>query len=286
MKLIRSLYIFLSVIILSLSGYAQERTNFDSTNVQGMRQDSVFKFASFIPGHYSSMDIDVLDNIYLLTEGNRLKKIKANGDSTAVFNDVKKYGNPTMIDVSNPLKTLVYYKGFSTVVVLDRFLTFLNSINLRKENIFRVQTLATSYDNNIWIFDEQDLKLKKIDYDGKVLSETSDMRQIFDEVPQPMQITDRDNLVYLYDPNKGFFIFDYYGSYKNTLPFLKWEHVAVSKNTLMGFIGNTFYSYELNSLTLKSYKLPSFFTGYDDIKAMNGRVYLLKKNGVEVYSIL
>ena len=286
MKLIRSLYIFFSVMILSLFGYAQERTNFDSTNVQGVRQDSVFKFASFIPGHYSSVDIDVLDNIYLLTEGNRLKKIKANGDSAGVFNDVKKYGNPSMIDVSNPLKTLVYYKGFSTVVVLDRFLTFLNSINLRKENIFRVQTLATSYDNNIWIFDEQDLKLKKIDYDGKVLSETSDMRQIFDEVPQPIQITDRDNLVYLYDPNKGFFIFDYYGSYKNTLPFLKWEHVAVSKNTLTGFIGNTFYSYELNSLTLKSYKLPSFFTDYDDIKAMNGRVYLLKKNGVEVYSIL
>lgn len=274
------------MIVFSLSVCAQERTNFDSTNVQGVRQDSVFKYVSFIPGHYSSVDIDVLDNIYLMTERNTLKKIKPNGDSTGVFNDVKKYGNPTMIDVSNPLKTLVYYKGFATVVVLDRFITFLNSINLRKENIFRVQTLATSYDNNIWIFDEGDLKLKKIDYDGKVLSETSDMRQIFDEVPQPTQITDRDNLVYLYDPNKGFFIFDYYGSYKNTLPFLKWEHTAVSKGMIMGFIGNTFYSYELNSLTLKSYKLPAFFKDYDDIKAMNGRVYLLKKNGVEVYSIL
>lgn len=273
-------------MILSLGVCAQERTNFDSTNVQGVRQDSVFKYVSYIPGHYSSIDIDVLDNIYLMTERNTLKKIKPNGDSTGVFNDVKKYGNPTMIDVTNPLKTLVYYKGFATVVVLDRFITFLNSINLRKENIFRVQTLATSYDNNIWIFDEGDLKLKKIDYDGKVLSETSDMRQIFDEVPQPTQITDRDNLVYLYDPNKGFFIFDYYGSYKNTLPFLKWEHTAVSKNMLMGFIGNTFYSYELNSLRLKSYKLPAFFKDYDDIKAMNGRVYLLKKNGVEVYSIL
>ena len=54
----------------------------------------------------------------------------------------------------------------------------------------------------------------------------------------------------------------------------------------MGFTGDTFYSYEINSFNLKSYKLPDIFKDYIDIKTMNGKIYLLKKTGVEIYDLL
>ena len=272
--------------VLCFNATAQNITITDSINVQGIKTDSTFKYLKIIPGSYSYLDVDVLDNIYLITEKNQLKKIRANGDSLAVFNDVKKYGNPTLLDVSNPLKVLLYYKNFSTVIFLDRFLAVRNTINFRNQNIFKVKTLATSYDNNIWIFDEQNISLKKINDEGKVLSETLDLRQLFDTVPSPGQITDKNNFVYLYDENRGFYIFDYYGSFKNNLPFLNWKNIAVYGNKIMGFKGDTFYSYEINSLNLKSYKLPVFFKDYIDIKTMNGKVYLLKKTGVEIYDLL
>ncbi len=251
-----------------------------------LKSDSNFTYSHFIAGNFSYMDIDVLGNLYLISNDNQLKKLKANGDSVAIFNDVKKYGNPTLIDVSNPLKILLYYKSYSTVVILDRFLSLRNSINFRKGNIFKAKTIATSYDNNIWLFDEQDYKLKKIKDDGTLLSETNDWRQIFDEVPNLTEMIDRDGAVYLHDIQKGFYVFDYYGSLKNNLPFKNWLHVAVANNKIMGFENNSLQSYELNTLTLKSYTLPSFFKDYIDIKAMNGKVYLLKKNGIEVYKIL
>ncbi len=265
---------------------AQQISIVDSTNVQGIKSDSTFKFYKTIPGFYSYLDVDVLGNIYLITEKNLLKKIKPNGDSIAVFNDVKKFGNPTLLDVSNPLKVLLYYKNFSTVVILDRFLAVRNTINFRNQNIFKIKTLANSYDNNIWIFDEQNVALKKINDEGSVISETLDLRQLFDSVPTPTQISDRNNFVYLYDEEKGFYIFDYYGSFKNNLPFLKWKHIAVYGNKLMGFVGDTFYSYDLNSFNLKNYSLPVFFKDYIDIKTMNGKIYLLKKEGVEIYDLL
>ena len=115
-----------------------------------------------------------------------------------------------------------------------------NTINFRNQNIFKVKTLANSYDNNIWIFDEQNVSLKKINDEGNVLSETLDLRQLFDTVPSPTQIIDKSNFVYLYDESRGFYIFDYYGSFKNNLPFLNWQHIAVYKNKLMGFIDDTF----------------------------------------------
>ena len=175
------------------------------------------------------MNVDILDNIYLITPGNQLKKLNSKGDSVAIFNDVKKYGNPSYIDVSNPLKILVYYKNFSTVVILDRLLVFRNSINLRKQNIFSVQAVATSYDNNIWLFDEQDFRIKKIDEEGKIIQESTDMRLLIDTVPSPSQIIDHDNTVYLYDEKRGFYIFDYYGALKNNLPFLHWKNTAGKK---------------------------------------------------------
>ncbi|MFC4263242.1 hypothetical protein ACFOWM_10160 [Ferruginibacter yonginensis] len=248
--------------------------------------DSVFKFEKLIAGQFTMAEVDILDNIYLFTKDKQLKKLKPNGDSAAVFNDVKQYGNPSYIDVSNPLKILVYYKNFTTVVVLDRFLSFRNSINFRNNNIFSVKAITTSYDNNIWIFDDQDFKLKKIADDGSTMSATNDWRQIFDETPIPTKIIDKDNFVYLYDAEKGFYIFDYYGTFKNNLPFLHWQQIAINNKQIIGFVKDTLYTYALQSLNLKSYQLPTFMQGYISIKAINGKLYLLKKEGLYIYSIL
>jgi hypothetical protein len=249
------------------------------------QSDSAFSFLKIIKGKYTSFTVDNLDNIYLITATNQLKKINGNGDSAGVFNDVKRFGTLTAIDVTNPLKILLYYKNFATVVVLDRFLNTRNTINFRKQNIFSVQSITTSYDNNIWLFDEQDYKLKKIDDDGRLLQETTDFRMLFDSVPSPINLVDKDNFVYLYDTAKGFYIFDYYGAFKNRLPFLNWSNVAVSAKNMYGFSNSKLYSYELQSLTLKEYQLPGFFAGYTAIKAANGKLYLLKDDGVYIYQV-
>lgn len=249
------------------------------------QSDSSFQFLKTIKGDFTYFNVDNLDNVYLLNKNYQLKKIKENGDSFAVFNDVKKYGNPDFIDVTNPLKTLLYYKNFSTIVTLDRLLAPRNTINLRKQNIFYVNNVTLSYDNFIWIFDEEEFKLKKIDEEGKVLLATTDWRMLFDTVPAPARIIDRDNFVYLYDPAKGFYIFDYYGGFKGKLAFLNWTNVEVNGTNMYGFEKNKLYSYTLKSLQLKEYKLPSFFGKYEAIKAMNGKVYLLNDKGVDIYQI-
>ncbi len=271
MKSIIKYILLLSSCVIAASAKAQE--------------DSVFKFVKTIPGNFTYFAVDNLDNLYLVNQNNQLKKLNSRGDSLSVFNDVKRYGKLYSIDVTNPLKVLLYYKAFSTVVVLDRMLNSRNTIDFRKQNIFRVKALATSYDNNIWIFDEQDLKLKKIDEQGKVLQETVDCRQLFDSVPSPEQIIDRDNFVYLYDPAKGFYIFDYYGAFKNKLGFTGWENTDAAGKVVYGFTSKKFLSYQLSTLSLKEYLLPRFFGKYSSIKAVNGMVYLLKENGLDIYTI-
>src|SRR6478609_378459 len=150
------------IFILSISAEAQN--------------ESPHKLIQMIKGDVVDFAVDNLDNVYVLASTDQLKKYNASGDSVAVFNNVKKFGKISTIDVSNPLKVLLYYKDFSTIVVLDRLLAIRNTIDLRQQNIFQVNAIGQSYDNNIWLYDEGDSKLKKIDDNGKVLLETADFR--------------------------------------------------------------------------------------------------------------
>lgn len=124
--------------------------------------DSSFQHIKTIKGDITSFTVDNLDNIYILNSSDQLKKLDADGDSIGVYNDVRKFGKVSYIDVSNPLRVMLYYKDFSTVVVLDRLLNIRNSIDLRQQNIFQVQALSLSYDNKIWLYDEMENKLKKL----------------------------------------------------------------------------------------------------------------------------
>ena len=45
------------------------------------------------------------------------------------------------------------------------------------------------------------------------------------------------------------------------------------------------YSYNILTTEQKEYALPSFIKDYQFIEVMNGKLYLLKENGVEIYQL-
>jgi hypothetical protein len=227
--------------------------------------------------------VDQLGNVYLLLTNGRLKKVSDKGDSIAVFNEVRRYGKVYAIDVSNPLKVLLYYKEFGTVVVLDRFLNIRTTIDLRKLRLFQVSMIAQSYDNNIWVFDELDSRLKKIGDDGRLIDQFNDFRMIFDSVPRPQFMVDHNKSLYLYDPTKGVYIFDYYGAFRNRVTFTGWTDFTVINKTIYGRDSSHFFSYEPGTLKLTAYPLPSSFHNSPRIIIMPGSLYVLRSNGLQVY---
>ena len=248
------------------------------------QSDSSFRTVRTIQGDIIAFTVDNLDNIYLLSSTNQVKKLNAKGDSVAIFNDVKKYGKATLIDVSNPLKVLVYYRDFATIVVLDRLLTIRNTIDLRKQNILQVRAIGQSYDNKIWLYDELDNKLKKIDEDGKLLQETPDFRQLFGEAPVPTKIFDQDQFVYLYDSTKAVFVFDYYGALKNKIPITSWRNFKVAGKFIYGSVNNKLYRYNISNLRIEEWKMPDEIANSSSFNFTSSRLYALKNNRVEIYS--
>lgn len=238
-----------------------------------------------IPGVYTSLSIDNLGNIYLLSATNQLKKLNQKGDSVAVFNDIKKFGEATVVDVSNPTKIILYYKNFATIVVLDGMLQQKNTIDLRRRNIFRVNAVSLSYDGKIWLYDELDNTLKKIDEQGEVLLKTPDLRQIFNQSIAPVKIFDQNQHVYLYDPQQGVYIFDYYGAFKNRIDITGWNNLRIADKHVFGNDSTSIFSYEIPVFKYTRTVLPKALSGYSQIISNNHFFYGLHSAGLDIIKL-
>ncbi len=272
----KSFFVILITCSFSLITYGQQ---FDTLKVTQVQK---------ITGGITDFTTDNLGNIYLLNSDNQIKKINEKGDSIAVYNDVKRYGKIFSIVATNPLKVLVFYKDFSTIVILDRLLNKRASIDLRKQNILQAKAVTNSYDNNIWIYDELDSKLKKIDDNGNVLLESTDFRQIFDSVPSPSVMYDKDGQLYLYDSKKGLMIFDYYGAKKNNFQILHLSDLqVVDKNTITARDSTHIVLYKPATLQLFSFTAFPQQKDFSKISFNGNRIYCLNKKGeVEIYSVM
>ena len=247
------------------------------------QDSSDFRHLRTLKGDFTSFTVDNLGNIYAVTRGNQLRKYNPSGDSMGVFNDVRRYGKLTQIDASNPLKTILFYRDFKTVVVLDRLMNLVNTIDLRKHQLFQVKVVAQSYDNKIWLFDEQESRLLKLSGEGRLLGETAELRLVLDEAPSPSDIFDRNGFVYLYDAQAGLFVFDYYGALKSRVRIEGWSHVRVIGNAVYGKKEGRLMRYRTGTLQIDETLMPVFMQHADDMAVSSEGIYVLLPFGISLY---
>jgi len=251
----------------------------------GAQAPATLPLVSVLKGGYADFSVDNLGNILLLDSNNQLKKLSPAGDSVAIYNNVRKYGKVFSVDAGNPLKILLYYRDFGTVVVLDRLLNVRTTIDLRKLNIFQARAICQSYDNAIWVYDEGEAKIKRINDDGIIIDQTGDFRLQLGEAPAPSYMEDHNRLLYLYDSAHGLLVFDYFGTLKNKLAFTGWQDVQLAGKYIVGRKGTLLERYQLASLSLEEIQLPQVLRDTDKIKISGDRLFCLRKGSLYIYGL-
>jgi hypothetical protein len=250
-----------------------------------LAQQGAFPLEKRYEGGIVDFTVDNLGNIYLVYKTDQLKKINANGDSVGVFSAVRRYGQLYSMDVTNPLKILLYYKDFGTVVTLDRFLNVRYTIDLRRLNIFQAKAVGLAYDGNVWVFDEQEGRLKRISEEGRLVDQTNDLRFFFDSLPSPHQLIDQERLVYLYDSTKGIYTFDYYGALKNRVRLLHWRDLVVLGKSVFGCNNTHLLKYDAGTLNLQEIPLPAAWRTASRILITQRKIYVLSNGVLEIYAV-
>lgn len=252
---------------------------------QAQISDSGFALVKTYKGDIAGAALDNLDNLYIISTTGQVKKFGPRGDSIGVFNGVRNFGKLSAIDVSNPLKPLLFYKDFSNAVVLDRFLAVRTSLTLRRYNILQPSAIGLSYDNNIWVFDTYDNKLKKIDEAGNLLLQTDDFRQLFGQSFAPQKIINENNLVYLADSAVGVFVFDNYGTYKRKVPLRNWRAINVANGKIVQVSNDAVVVYDPGNFSERRLPFPPSFQPYLHSFTNSNKVVTFSQDSLRIYRV-
>ena len=213
---------------------------------------------------------DYLQNAYVITSKNSLSKIDSVGNILFTYNQ-NLFGQLKFVDATNPLKLILSYPDFQTVVMLDNSLSEVGIISLKQIGIYNYRALCfSSRDNNFWVFDENDFKLKKIDRNSTIILESSDMFQQLGYAIHPVYMREENQYLYLSDINIGILVFDIYGIYYETLPFKNVIKFQVRDDKIFFREENHLSSFQMKTLAQKTISLPDLFLNV--ASAPNGRV--------------
>src|ERR1051325_1693811 len=92
-------------------------------------QATEYKLIKSIAINASILGTDKLGNCYVVKEKNELLKLNPQGDSLYSYTNTS-LGRISFVGTSNPLKILVYYPDYSTIITLDNTLSQTGRINL------------------------------------------------------------------------------------------------------------------------------------------------------------
>ncbi|MDQ6608217.1 MAG: hypothetical protein M3Y85_00125 [Bacteroidota bacterium] len=245
--------------------------------------DTAFSLVKTYKGDIVGAAMDNLDALYLISSTGQVKKFGPRGDSIGVFNGIRNNGKLYSIDVTNPLRPLLFYKDFSSVVILDRFLANRTTIDLRRHNILQPSAIGLSYDNNIWVYDMYDNKLRKVDESGNIQLETSDFRQLFGKGIAPQKIINDDGLVYLTDSATGIFVFDNYGTFKKKIELKGWADIEVRDGKIIRLNQSQIVIYNPSTFLEQSRKFPPRFTPYIHSFTNSNKLVTFSQDSLRIY---
>ncbi|MDX2002929.1 MAG: hypothetical protein SFW35_10885 [Chitinophagales bacterium] len=221
---------------------------------------------------------------YVATSKNALTKLCADSSRPKNY-AMMRFGKITYADVSNPLKILVFYKDFATIVILDNTLSEQGLIDLRKTNILQPGAICLSLDNNIWVYDELEYRLKKLNTDNQVYRQSEDFTILFPEGARPNFMLETENQLFVNDPEHGIRVFDVFGAYSKTIPIKGLERFQIVRNQLFYFQNGQLFSYHLKTFDTKPVALPSTSqTHLLDVNIQEGTMVCLYENALLLYA--
>lgn len=171
-----------------------------------------------IPVASSVVKVDNLNRLYLLDDKNRV--INFAPDNRELYRYANNRSGPlSTIDVSNPLRIVLFYDDFNHVKIMDNTLTVISELAL-SEYFTDITACSSSNDGHLWVYDPVQFRLLKIRDNGHIITESSNVNDFGMTNVQITDIMEKNNTVVLCDRQRGFYFFDNLGQYKFHYPTL------------------------------------------------------------------
>jgi hypothetical protein len=192
---------------------------------------------------YNYFTSDNIGNTYLVN-GEELIKYNSNGQLFKKYSN-KQFGNITMVDATNALKILLYYKDFQNVVFIDDQLSQ-NGDLISFEDLGYEQTdlVCTSFNNSFWIYNKQNNELVRFNENSQPVAKTGNLKQVLQAEIKPNFMLEQNSYLYLNCPAIGIYVFDIYGTFNKIISIKNLSSFQVNNGILYYFKDRQLVSYD------------------------------------------
>ena len=220
---------------------------------------------------------DNLGNTYVI-KGDEIKKYSQTGDLVKIFSN-NTTGKIASVDATNPLRILVFYKDFATIIILDDLLSQNGDpMNLLDYSLEQSDLICNSFNNGIWFFNRQNMELVRLDESFKPVVNTGNLNRLLRTDLKPNFMIEHNGYIYLNNPEEGVLAFDIYGTYYKTIPVKDLQHLQVKGSVLFYYSEGILKSYDMKDLTQK--ELP--FKNVADVRIEKENYFLIYPDSVVV----
>lgn len=226
---------------------------------------------------------DKMGAAYVITTNKQLVKFDPVYNRSVTYSLVK-FGQPTTVDASNPLKVMLFFNDYDIIVFLDNTLSEKTVVRLQNLGVLQVDVACLSLDNNIWIYDELVFKLRKFDEQLNLIRESDDLSLLFNASIRPNFLLEAENRLFVNVPDMGVHVFDVFGAFSQTIPLKGLDNFQVFKSQLVYFQNGQLLSYNLQTFETQPIPLPETSGKIVDVHIQSERLLLLTETELLVYS--
>ncbi len=167
----------------------------------------------FFTTEITAFSQDRTGNIFLTFKGGAITKYSPSLDSVLSFSP-EKLGDISLLEAWHGFQIFAFYQEFQEFVLLDRFLTRDTRYPLSQSAVNYVDMCAISSDQNLWIFEENQLRLIKLNLNIRTIDIEIPLEFILDANDNRITfLREYQNLVFLIDEFSGIYVFDNLGNY-------------------------------------------------------------------------
>lgn len=190
------------------------------------------------------------------------------------------YGDITSVDVSNPHKIVVFYKDFTTLLILDNTLSInADAIDLTLMELDQATLVCKSYNGGMWFYDPVKFELIRKDNSLTTTNTSGNLSNLLNRNIQPNFLVETNNRIYLNDTINGILVLDNFGTYLKTIPIYGLKGFQVQENFLM-YVNdsNQIEVYDFFKLESSVYE-PKKYTEVTAVRLQNTFIYVVLKTG-------
>ncbi len=180
-----------------------------------------------------NIELDEFQNVYVYDNTSLLNYNKA-GVNHCSYSNLRK-GEITSVDVTNPLRIVLYYGENNEVIFLDNTLSEQNQgVSLNDLSLYDVSLVCSSFQNHLWLYRSAEQKLVRINRNGEVVNETASLALWTEgDVGEFILLKESGNFLYLVSSEGEVIVFDQYGTFRKKILISEASKIHVSESKIL-----------------------------------------------------